>query len=982
MDGPYLRQDISSSLEMIFSEEHKGIGPLLYHSARAVEKEYKKIFPLSSHYRKRSIVFLPSIDQRSVGIAKMLPLPAVYVYPSPMKAIDSFAFYSWHSDILLHEMAHLYQMGFQTDYSRWLSFFLPKPLFSLVYPNLFSHPLIMEGHAVLLESMYGSGGRLFSGWTRAFVFAQLKAGFSLKRIFQQSARPFSHKEKYRHGAYFYSYLIEKADLRKINSFFYFSSRNTLFPFGYFAVSRAFKKSLGKSLAELFKGYKSRYLPMAMRQKSSPEPAILSSRVSLPLNSGAANIYFLISDRKSPPRLVILNKKTGQIRQRKTNMPEGKVFLAGKDYCAAGAGQTGVLSREFSLFKEGFIPLRKYNSQYVQDMREGKTLSMDSSEGLAGVRLNINGGFYDYTHSSAVLDHKGRPCYFRQKGDQRILYRGKKPLKSFKGYYGFPVEADSSGIYFVSSTKYGSGLFVFRNGEIFRLSPSDTIVAARKVSRGKFLVSEAGPEKYEYKIIQTSPVREEPFLYRYGFEKTALFKEIHSGAKERAPAGLAEKEEAARELARMTEDPPEEAKTAAGKKPEAGLPAGGKRKPAAAAAAAAKAAAGDERKKTAAALKRPYAPFRYSPLANFRFQSSQIRFLSFPKFNWIFDMDLRFTDPLEQNAIRARAFLAGAKGLSLSYTNSVYRTIFRLGGSYELGSLSEASNKGLLETLKHLDLLKDSDMWEKASLFGAAAAGAWDIYRKKKRIHYKDTSLQAAFQYPIFRKENWGLSFLKQAAFSAKRFDGRPPWRFSINHTGRLIFHYNRAYPYAFSNYRDARVDLMYDVIHVKKRGQKTKYDTYSSGEAMFFLEAEAWRGLYFTVTGRIRRKIWDRRPQHIFFNGAGRSMPLNYHHFGSAARNLDQAGARIQKPLNQSLYHMRVPIALRRWAPFAGFSAVSLQPRPKTKRAHLLHSFLGAEFELSLNHNVIGRAGVSGGYVWPGKKKPRLAWGFYTNLEI
>lgn len=981
VDGHYLKQDVSGRMELIFSEDHKSLGPLLLQSIGHVDSEYQKIFPQSRYHRKTHIVFRSSREQRSIGSAKMLPLPAAHIYPTPVDVMDRFAFYNWHLDLLIHEMAHLYQMSVQTDLSHWLSYILPKSLFLFVYPNLASSPFIMEGHAVLLESLYGSGGRLFSGWTRAFVLAQLKEGISLSRIFRQSAHPFSGLEKYHHGGYFFSYLLEKRGLKAVNSFFDFSSRNIVFPFGYFAVNRAFKKSMGKSPASLFNEYKRAVRPMAMAQKSSSEPALLRSHISPPMNSDDENIYFLVSDKKSPPELVTVNKKTKKISRKKTDLPEGKIFLIGKDYYSAGAGRTGTFLHQFSLFKEGFSPLKEYSSKYVQDIRGGKILSMDSKEGLAEVRLELDGKLYSQTHSSAVLDHKGRPCYFRQKGSLRTLYRGKKPLRSFNSYYAFPAEADETGIYFISATKYGSGLFVFRNGGVFRLSPSDTIVSARKLNeKGEFLAAEIGPDSYEYKIIQARPAPEEPFLYKYAFKKIPLGEAV--SAKQRDPAmaedssdleeDLLEGERAAALTPRLKDDDfLEEADLDSLTAEEEAVAA---RRPAAAA-------------EPVSGPAREYFPRPYNPLGNLRFQGSRLRFLALQaaRLRLMIHAALEWSDPLELDSLRARFFLsedgraaAGVqKGFSLSYTNKRGRTHFRLKASQEIRNLS--LDIGLGRTLRYLDILKEADLWEKHRIFGRFAGR-----RKRPAARYTDRSLHAAIQHAFFRTENWRLSFIKRAVLSTKQFNGSGPWRPSLNHTGRLLLQSQKTYAYAFSDYRDAAFSLMYNVIHVRDERKKTGYETYSSGGALLFYETEAWRDIYLTFSGQLRRKIWSRGARQLFFSGSDPFLPFSYHSFWQDQLfNLDQAGARIQKALNLPVYHLWIPFSVRRWAPFAGASMASVQKGPGQKRFSLLNGFLGAEFELSLNHNMIGKAGFSGGYIWrKGLRRPGFAWGFWTDLEV
>ena len=122
------------------------------------------------------------------------------------------------------------------------------------------------------------------------------------------------------------------------------------------------------------------------------------------------------------------------------MPVGKAFFIDGDFYSAGTGQTESLKREIALFKDGFRSLQKSRSRYVMDIRGGKTAAFDTGQGPFGFPLLINDAFYDHIHSTAVLDESGRVYYFKQKGSERVLFANKNPLWSFKGFYGFPIEA--------------------------------------------------------------------------------------------------------------------------------------------------------------------------------------------------------------------------------------------------------------------------------------------------------------------------------------------------------------------------------------------------------------------------------------------------------------------------------------------------------------------------------------------------------------
>ena len=181
----------------------------------------------------------------------------------------------------------------------------------------------MEGGAVLNESIYGFGGWLFSGWARAFVFSQLKQGLSLKRVLKPYNDRFSDIEKYLHGGYFFAYLHSQYGMEGIGRFFSESGR--FIPLDFHGLNRALKRTFGKGLEALFKNYQKHYAPLAEKQKSSPEKALFKSSIHLPMNSDENKIYFLISDMKSPPYLILLDKKTKKIRKQKKNLPLGKIF---------------------------------------------------------------------------------------------------------------------------------------------------------------------------------------------------------------------------------------------------------------------------------------------------------------------------------------------------------------------------------------------------------------------------------------------------------------------------------------------------------------------------------------------------------------------------------------------------------------------------------------------------------------------------------
>ncbi|MCY4512222.1 MAG: carbohydrate binding family 9 domain-containing protein, partial [Bdellovibrionales bacterium] len=289
-DTPYLKTSLTEDLEVIFSEDFKEEDFLIQNRAFRIFQEYGRQFPVE-FYRKNSLIFFSATRRQTpLAITHTLPLPLIQIYPSPFQIMDQVSTNNWLTDSLVHEMTHMYQLNARSWFSYLLSYIMPS-FFWPVYPNIYFHDLILEGHAVLIESVYGTGGRLFSGWERALAFSQLKNNLSFKRLMNNYDDPFSKGEKFTQGGYFFSYLMEKFPLSDINKIFSVNGRNLLWPLGLYTINRSFKKALGQDFDSLFNEYKEFYGAMALKQTSSPEPTLMKSQIPVPINSDEKNIYF-------------------------------------------------------------------------------------------------------------------------------------------------------------------------------------------------------------------------------------------------------------------------------------------------------------------------------------------------------------------------------------------------------------------------------------------------------------------------------------------------------------------------------------------------------------------------------------------------------------------------------------------------------------------------------------------------------------------
>lgn len=892
------------------------------------------------------------------------PFPLIYIYSNIDEAINQVASHNWLQDSIAHELVHLYQLNAQRKISRYFRWIFPPPSW-FVYPNIYMHRLILEGNAILFESIYGTGGRLFSGWVRAFVFSQLKNPVSLKRILNNHNDLFSTKEKYFHGGYFFSFLSENHSLTEINNLFFHHRNHIVFPSEFQSINWAFYKTFGESFESLFKKYENFYLQKALKQKKETTPALFKSGKAPPLNSDRENIYFMTFDGKSPPSLVILNKKTEVFSSKKQDMPVGKVFLIDNSFYSTGTGYTSTLISETSLFKNGYIPLKQYNSRYVMDIKNNKVISFDTSRGPMGFPLLINESFYDFIQSTAVMDQKGHVYYFKQDKETRTLYRDKTPLWSFKGYYSFPVEADKESIYFIGPTEYGSSLFSYTRGKVFRLSPSDTIIAGRKIRKNRFLVTEIGPSSYEYKIINTNKISEKPVLYKYKFRKRHNF--LNASIKKP-----------------FESDDPVTLKVKTHLKEKTNL-------------------------------QKEQSFQNYNPLTNLKFQDMLIIpfiRLSRPFINTVY-FQTRWTDPLQQNLFALfGSFGNKSKAGGGKYIYKKFRPQLELSYRFTNNPFTYIENKpdshvadtADLKSERLYTLSEEGLLWESQSFLLSS---------------YKFSKAQIALKYPIVRRENWSVSVLTKVGLGKESFTpslikakkklgkklswtrenhsnkNRNPYStFFVNQGSAVLFEYKKKYSEAFGKHKSLNLNFYYDGSYLK-----TDKNFYLTLGTHLSFEREFGEQWYLSGNGRwshnlknpFLSRFFKNREEYTFWSYHNFMMPLK-------AKKYRTANIILKKVLNQSFYTLSLPVALKRWAPLVGASLISISVDgaslqrsysypPSGKKGSLnpvfVNLFAGGESEFSFNYNVDIITGFFGGPVLEFENfKKKYNHGFHTGLYL
>ena len=537
----YIVSDKKNKLNLIFSENYLKKDESLqdeFHYPQLFNKIhfYNQILKKDFSYRLKDrtfYIFTSPHTQISNALATNLPQVKAKLYSSGTGVFQPMAVSSWLDTILVHEMTHLYQLGLVSQNIRFLKTIFNYPviigLFPIIpNPNNTIPLFFTEGHAVLNESLYAAGGRLYSGSVRAHVLFQLKnqfkttPHFTKHYVLNNTLDTFSGRYKYHHGGYFFSFLKNHFPIKTINRFFIEHSHHFIFPMPFHSLKNSLNKVFHTQLESLISKYRNHYEPLWSEQKTSFVKPLFKSHSCQPFRRQGNKVFFLINNKISTPKLKIYNVKTKKWRTRRKIFSMGKIFKIKRRYYVSTSHYISPKKIVYGLFSEGMLFFKKkYHSQNVQDIKGKNWLSIDTTNNMRGFHLLLNGDFYDTTHSTALFGSKGDIFYFKQQDDNRILFKNKTSLFQFKGFYGKPLYVDSDDkIYFTGPSPYGSTVFSWHEDEgMTRLSSSDTIIEAIPINDQKLLVCELDKHAYSYKIIPIKQIFEYPDYYIYPF-KTA------------------------------------------------------------------------------------------------------------------------------------------------------------------------------------------------------------------------------------------------------------------------------------------------------------------------------------------------------------------------------------------------------------------------------------------------------------------------------
>ncbi len=492
-------------LSYVYAKEYETVLPAIKLYQQEVIDGYEEEFGFALDDKLR-VGLASSNNQISNAFSTQLPLNMQLLYGAGAVDVDYFCSSSWIHSLLIHETAHNFQLNPKENFlsrtghklfgNNPIAFLGLFPIFPI--PNLTESSFILEGNAVMNESRFGNGGRLFSGYALAEVVALAKAGKITPQLMYNSTLEFPYSERfYLIGGFFQKFLVERYGIKKVNGYF---KRYATQAFPFFSNS-VFKEQFGETFENLLSQFAKEIRQKHKEAKMLKGKRIAKSQIFVSLNRDNKEIYTLISDRKSAPKLLRIDRKTALATETTDDYIVGEVFKVEEDYYTQASTKISPVKVKMGLFDHNGLLKKDTEGKAIQGYMENKKeVYFDIKSSLDVPHVYVDGAFYTQSSSSVHVD-KNDLYYFKQEGEKRTLFKNRTALYSFMGHYGFVGDIDSRGaIYFVASSKHGSTVYQFANGAVKRVNDADNIIDFKLLSDKKALVVTIEANGYVYSII--------------------------------------------------------------------------------------------------------------------------------------------------------------------------------------------------------------------------------------------------------------------------------------------------------------------------------------------------------------------------------------------------------------------------------------------------------------------------------------------------
>ncbi|KIM10939.1 MAG: hypothetical protein KU37_07430 [Sulfuricurvum sp. PC08-66] len=476
------------------------------HVAQSLDAKLHKLHPQYAHsfdhnLTQRNYTILGSYhNQVANAIATFYPLLRNEFYSGGASMIDYFGAASWLDEIIVHEVAHTYQLDAKVETSEVLQNIYGNNGMWFINPNYLLPTFLIEGNAVMNESRAGIGGRLYVGEHRALVYALSKGGaLNYTRLLNNHIDFPYTTEKYLVGGYFFAYLSQLYGVDKVNAFFKAHAKHYMNPLW---LNDSFREHFGYEYRTLIGGFLMQLHQETQKMQLLEGEVLARGHSYGALNHDTSSIGGMLIDQEGPNRLYAYDKKSGAFTIQKSTLLTGKVFaIEGKNY-STSQGYSAPNRIETGLFDENAQLLPSTSSRHILDRRASHEAYFDMRDAYETPMLYVDNRAIDRVNSSAILDDVGAVYYAKQEGDTRTLYREGVALGSFAGYWSKLIEVVDGKLYFIANSDYGASLYRLSQGKIERLSHADNIVDARLIDEAYFLAVTVDAQGY---ALQKAPL---------------------------------------------------------------------------------------------------------------------------------------------------------------------------------------------------------------------------------------------------------------------------------------------------------------------------------------------------------------------------------------------------------------------------------------------------------------------------------------------
>jgi hypothetical protein len=531
------------NISYLYSSEYQGLFSDFSEYQKKIIQKYEKEYGYKLD-QKLYVGVASNKNQIANGFSTQFPFNSQLFYGGGASYIDYFCFSSWLKTLIIHETAHNFQLNpKENDLSKISYKILGNSPFSMVgivplfpVPNITESSFILEGNAVLNESRFGNGGRLFSGYALAEVISLAKAGEITPELMYNQTLEFPYGEKfYLVGGFFQYFLMNRYGIDRVNSYF---KSYSMQPFPFFTDS-VFKKHFGQDFGSLL----SEFVEMLKKEHQGFTPTngeiLGTTQLFVPMNSNLDEIYGLVSDRKSAPKVIEIDKKDSSVEYIDGSWMSGELFKKEGRYYTQSSSKVSPTNIVMGLFdRDGYL-LEGSDGRVVQGYKEsGEMVYFDVKSSMETPQIYIDDVFYTQSHSSVYVN-KNDLYYFKQEGIKRVLYKNKKALFSYEGHYGFVSDVDDKGvIYFIAPSKHGTTAYSLIDGITHRVTRGDDVIDFKLSYRNKAVVATIGAEGYSYQsiIIETiSDKLSQPYDFKLFYKE----KSFQVGTKKFRNRGLLE-----------------------------------------------------------------------------------------------------------------------------------------------------------------------------------------------------------------------------------------------------------------------------------------------------------------------------------------------------------------------------------------------------------------------------------------------------------